>query len=97
MARKKKEIEVRIDDDIEQYIEDTLEANDGSLDGAFTSDELRKNAVMYILPMERQMLSQLLAREAEGEIMITDKQMFPSKDSLTVAVYVEYEVYNYMK
>ena len=101
MARKKKEVEVEIEVKNEGAFSlgesdgfyDTFEdAESASADGANDNDyEFSKNIRTFNLPAQDAGFSYLLSREKDGEIMITNRELFPMKEGYILAC-VEYEV-----
>lgn len=70
---------------------DDVTVEDGIDDVSPSMDEFEKNCKTFALPQQDHQLSYLLSREKDGEIMITDRQMFPMKEGY-ILVYVEYKL-----
>ena len=70
---------------------DDITVEDGIDDVSPSMDEFEKNCRTFTLPQQDHQLSYLLSREKDGEIMITDRQMFPMKEGY-ILVYVEYKL-----
>lgn len=100
MARKKKEekydsVEREIDafsvGSSEGLFEDTDINDSDSISGAKDNLEFSKNLRTFNLPSEDASYSYLLSREKDGEIIITNRELFPMKEGYILAC-VEYEL-----